>query len=356
MTDSCEHEVVGSLRSVPEGTYDAVFALQIDESDQDPGDPASFDSLFIAIQDDSVAINDVPARVNAFDLGERDASVFDDDGDPNPDPGDGFEDVPSGTVHSGAIDRLTETGVAQGTTETTYSPARTVSRAQLVTFASRLFHAIVYQQHCADQSPRPAACDAFVGSDPDGWAVACQGTWIFQRSETCDAFYGLLIELCEGVPAWAAGEDLLCRNEVRADISGSQAIVVTDGYEPSFDDTGAHTLGPSAELGVELGITRGCGAGRFCPNAGVTRAQMATFLARLLGIDGAPRTTEFVDVNASSVHAGNIAALAEAGITQGCGANRFCPDDVVRRDQMASFLIRTFDEVRPPSPSTSASR
>jgi len=32
------------------------------------------------------------------------------------------------------------------------------------------------------------------------------------------------------------------------------------------------------------GVTAGCGGGNFCPDAPVTRAQMATFLARALGL------------------------------------------------------------------------
>jgi hypothetical protein len=35
---------------------------------------------------------------------------------------------------------------------------------------------------------------------------------------------------------------------------------------------------------VASGITSGCGGGNFCPNAGVTRAEMAVFLAKALGL------------------------------------------------------------------------
>jgi len=39
---------------------------------------------------------------------------------------------------------------------------------------------------------------------------------------------------------------------------------------------------------------------------------------------------------------GNINALANAGITLGCGEWVYCPDAAVARDQMASFLARAF--------------
>jgi hypothetical protein len=52
----------------------------------------------------------------------------------------------------------------------------------------------------------------------------------------------------------------------------------------------------------------------------------------------------FDDVPASHPTAGSINAIAEAGITLGCEPGRFCPDDGVTRGQMATFLIRAFHE------------
>lgn len=89
---------------------------------------------------------------------------------------------------------------------------------------------------------------------------------------------------------------------------------------------------------AEQGITSGCADDRFCPDGVVTRGQMASFLARALNL---PATTRdyFVD-DETNKHEGNINRLAAAGITRGCGAGRFCPDGLVARDQMASFLDR----------------
>ncbi len=51
----------------------------------------------------------------------------------------------------------------------------------------------------------------------------------------------------------------------------------------------------------------------------------------------------FADLNPGGVHNGNIAAVAAVGITKGCDADalRYCPNDPVNREQMASFLART---------------
>jgi spore germination protein YaaH len=88
----------------------------------------------------------------------------------------------------------------------------------------------------------------------------------------------------------------------------------------------------------EAGITDGCGGGRFCPNAGVRRGEMASFLVRALGLP--PATRDHFSDDSTSIHQNDINRLAEAGITVGCAPGRFCPTGTVRRDEMASFLVR----------------
>ncbi len=85
-------------------------------------------------------------------------------------------------------------------------------------------------------------------------------------------------------------------------------------------------------------VTMGCGPETFCPKMPVTRAQMASFLARVLHLPRA-RTDYFSDDN-SSPHQADINSLAAAGITAGCGLRKFCPDATVTRGQMAAFLRR----------------
>lgn len=85
-------------------------------------------------------------------------------------------------------------------------------------------------------------------------------------------------------------------------------------------------------------VTQGCDADRFCPRDPITRAQMASFLTRALDLPAAPPS--FTDVAAGSEHGRAIGALAAAGITAGCDAERFCPDDPVTREQMTRFLYR----------------
>ena len=93
---------------------------------------------------------------------------------------------------------------------------------------------------------------------------------------------------------------------------------------------------------ADAGVTGGCTDTRFCPNRTVTRGQMATFLANARGLSPVAGS-RFTDVPADAVHAGTINAIADAGITRGCGDGRFCPDEPLTRAEMASFLVRAFN-------------
>jgi type VII secretion-associated serine protease mycosin len=89
-------------------------------------------------------------------------------------------------------------------------------------------------------------------------------------------------------------------------------------------------------------ITSGCSDTRFCPSGAVTRAQMASFLARALNLP--PATKDWFVDDETSKHESNINRMREAGITWGCSLeNSFCPDGLVTREQMAAFLHRAFD-------------
>jgi Zn-dependent metalloprotease len=96
------------------------------------------------------------------------------------------------------------------------------------------------------------------------------------------------------------------------------------------------------------GITSGCGNSNYCPQASVTRDQMAIFLLRAkYGAAYTPppvaTTTGFGDVPTNYWAAAWIKQLAAEGITNGCGNGNFCPDAPVSRAQMAIFLTRTFN-------------
>ena len=93
-----------------------------------------------------------------------------------------------------------------------------------------------------------------------------------------------------------------------------------------------------------LGVAQGTADRMFSPSEPVTRAQMATFLARTWEAAGrtCPDDTgpSFDDVPADSTHAVGIGCIAALGITSGTAAGTFSPSGTVTRAQMATFLAR----------------
>jgi hypothetical protein len=91
------------------------------------------------------------------------------------------------------------------------------------------------------------------------------------------------------------------------------------------------------------GVTDGMGGtGRFEPNTSVTRGQMVVFLHRVSG--SRPPTTYhgFPDVPRGSWYEAAVSWAKQHGITTGVGdTGRFQPASVVTRGQMAAFLHRT---------------
>lgn len=96
---------------------------------------------------------------------------------------------------------------------------------------------------------------------------------------------------------------------------------------------------------VSNGVTVGCGGGLYCVANPTTREQMAVFLIRArLGFCFTPPPatgTVFADVPASSIYAAWIEELERQGLTAGCGGGNYCPDASVTRAQMAVFLLNT---------------
>jgi len=114
-----------------------------------------------------------------------------------------------------------------------------------------------------------------------------------------------------------------------------------------------HFAAPWIEKLEADGYTKGCQTipPLFCPDKASTRAEAAIFLLRVKYRDPSyvpdalkpGESTGFSDVSYDDFAAPWIKQLAAEGITDGCGDGRFCPNDPVTRDQMAVFLVRTFD-------------
>ena len=131
-------------------------------------------------------------------------------------------------------------------------------------------------------------------------------------------------------------------------IHGSSYTPPAVGTDTGFDDVPVtHWAAAWIKQLAAEGITGGCGANLYCPEATVTRDQMAVFLLR--GKYGSAYTppavgtgTGFGDVPVTHWAAAWIKQLAAEGITSGCGAGNYCPNNKVTRAEMAVFLVRAF--------------
>jgi hypothetical protein len=109
-----------------------------------------------------------------------------------------------------------------------------------------------------------------------------------------------------------------------------------------------HSLCPWISELARMGLAAGCGGGNYCPDASVTREQLAVFLLTsregpgfvpLACVAGAER---FDDVPASSGFCPWIEELARRNVVTGCGGGFYCPTASVTRGDMSVFVTVTF--------------
>lgn len=89
-----------------------------------------------------------------------------------------------------------------------------------------------------------------------------------------------------------------------------------------------------------------CGKEMFCPSQALKRWEMAVWMVRLVDGGNPPPVEEsrFADVDDDVWWMPYVERLADLGITDGCSLEplKFCPDANVTRQQMAAFLSRAF--------------
>jgi hypothetical protein len=192
-----------------------------------------------------------------------------------------FVDI-AGSAHEANVLCMADYGLTQGTGDgTTYSPRRAVTRAQMATFVAR---------------------------------------WIEHYGQTTLGDPGYVLP-----------------------VSPARFDDIPDGF---VHDENIHKL-------AAIGVTQGITVSSFGPQQSVTRGQMATFISRAASYletgqatpaSQPPRTPHdlFPDDD-GSVHEANINALASVGIVAGYSDGTYRPGAPVLRDQMATFVMRTYD-------------
>ncbi len=118
---------------------------------------------------------------------------------------------------------------------------------------------------------------------------------------------------------------------------GTQLATVSATFnDVAVDDS----YGPAVDWLAETGITLGCTATTYCPTGTVTRAEMAAFLWRLEGRPEGSVPAGFTDVPADSFYDDAADWLLASGTTTGCTTTSYCPEGLVTRAEMFTFLRR----------------
>lgn len=136
-------------------------------------------------------------------------------------------------------------------------------------------------------------------------------------------------------------ERSITRGEMAAFISRTLGLTETTGELP-FDDVAGNTFEADIDRVVTAGIGFGCDADSYCPNQPLLREEMAEMLVRAFDYDNPDEIDFFVD-DEDSAFEGSINRLANHEVTLGCNPpanDKFCPTRTLTRAEMASFFAR----------------
>lgn len=167
---------------------------------------------------------------------------------PGENPSVSFSDVASDAYYADSVSWAVEQGVTDGTSDTTFSPDRTCTRAQIITFLWR-----------AAGSPEPAGVNAFV-------------------DVAADAYYA-------EATAWAAENDMASGEKFYPDAPCTREMAVEFMWKHAGSPSAvpadfADISSGAVDWAVANGVTDGTSDTTFSPDDTCTRGQIVTFLYR----------------------------------------------------------------------------
>lgn len=119
--------------------------------------------------------------------------------------------------------------------------------------------------------------------------------------------------------------------------------MLAGGWNGQFADDDASVHEVDIEALAADGTTRGCNPpwnNLYCPERLITRGEIAAFVTRTLNLPASE--TDYFGDDDDSVFNGDINAIMAAGIGFGCSETEYCPDAALTRDEMAELLVRSF--------------
>ncbi|MNO41463.1 Endo-1,4-beta-xylanase A precursor [compost metagenome] len=113
--------------------------------------------------------------------------------------------------------------------------------------------------------------------------------------------------------------------------------------------------GRQIQVVAAKGAIEGVGAGKFAPKSNVTRAEFSKMLIRALNLENSTATESFGDVASTAWYAPYVAVAAEKGIVTGRSASQFDPNATITRAEMATMIARAVKAVNPEATAGDAS-
>ncbi|ABO51502.1 S-layer domain protein [Desulforamulus reducens MI-1] len=105
-----------------------------------------------------------------------------------------------------------------------------------------------------------------------------------------------------------------------------------------FKDIEGHWAASDILYMASQGYVNGVEADKFHPQDLVTRAEFATMLVNVLGLQGQGEVV-FKDVNKGAWYYPSVALACKAGLAKGKGADTFAPGAPITRQEMAAMLV-----------------
>lgn len=130
----------------------------------------------------------------------------------------------------------------------------------------------------------------------------------------------------------------ITRGEMAAFIARALNLESTTGVN-HYSDQAGHYFEVEIDKVVTAGIGFGCTESQYCPDRPLRRDEMAEMLVRAFGYSN-PESRDFFVDDENTPFESSINSLAGAGVTLGCSATEYCPDRVLSRAEMASFFVR----------------
>jgi hypothetical protein len=181
---------------------------------------------------------------------------------------------------------------------------------------------------------------------PDGAQLCYMSIYAYDNGASSNRIEAYLMSYEGGIPT-IAGTGVVARQATQTTWDGILSYASSGEEFVAINVGGPATGGPPNCITINNDVLHGghqYAISIFLPAPLNSTSWNSAFKAIEFGwyraASPAPASATFSDVPSTNTFFAAIEALSAAGITHGCGAGTFCPNEAVTRGQMAAFLSR----------------